>query len=330
MPRNSILVTHGPGEEQRKLLGEALGGSAHLTFLRDLAEDKRGPELGAADILVSWDPAKELRGHEFESLSHVRLLQLLTAGADHLPFSLLPPHIRIASNVGAFAVPMAEHVLAMALALAKRLFVGHSKLAAGEFDQAGRNRMLRGSVAGILGFGGIGRAAARLLRGLDMKIHGINTSGKSAEPVDFIGTLDDLEHVLRAADVVLVALPLTRRTHGLLGSRELSWMKADAILINVARGEIVDERALYEHLKGHPDFMAGIDAWWVEPLRHGEFRINFPFFELPNVLGSPHNSALVPGIMLEATRHGVENILRFLREEPIRGLVRPEDYVSPH
>jgi phosphoglycerate dehydrogenase-like enzyme len=329
MPQNTILVTHGPGEKERKLLGEALGPSADLTFLRDLAEDKRGPALEAADILVSWDPAKELREHEFAALTHVRLLQLLTAGADHLPFSLLPPHLRMASNVGAFAEPMAEHVLAMALALAKRLLVSHAKLAAGEFDLTGRNRMLRGSVAGILGFGGIGRAAARLLRGLEMKIYGINTSGRSPEPVDFIGTLDDLEHVLRFADVILIALPLTLRTKGLLGSRELAWMKADAILINVARGEIVDERALYEHLRGHPNFGAGIDTWWVEPLHHGEFRINFPFFELPNFLGSPHNSGLVPGIMLEATRHGAANILRFLRGEPIKGLVRPEDYVSP-
>jgi glycerate dehydrogenase len=329
MDRQSILVTYGVGEEERKLLEEALGGAAYLAFLRDLSEGERGAALGAANILLSFNPARELREPEFASLRNVRFLQLATAGADHLPFSLLPPHIGIASNVGAFAKPMAEHILAMTLALAKRLLVSHSKLAAGEFDHRTPNRMLRGSVAGMLGFGGIGRAGARLLRRLDMKIYGINTSGQTSEPVDFIGTLADLEHVLRAADVVVVALPLTRRTHGLLGTRELSWMKPDGILINVARGEIIDERALYEHLKEHPNFTVGIDAWWIEPLRHGEFRINYPFFELPNFLGSPHNSAVVPGIMVEATRYAGENVLRFLRGKPIAGLVRREDYVSP-
>ena len=329
MKRQKILVTYGAGEEERKLLEEVFGGPAQPIFLKDLSEGQRGPALGAANILLSFNPTRELREHEFASLSNVRFLQLVTAGADHLPFSLLPPHIRIASNVGAFAKPMAEHILAMTLALAKRLLVSHSKLAAGEFDHRTPNRMLRGSVAGMLGFGGIGRAGARLLRRLDMKIYGINTSGQTSEPVDFIGTLADLEHVLRAADVVVVALPLTRRTHGLLGTRELSWMKPDGILINVARGEIIDERALYEHLKEHPNFTVGIDAWWIEPLRHGEFRINYPFFELPNFLGSPHNSAVVPGIMVEATRHAGENVLRFLRGKPIAGLVRREDYVSP-
>jgi phosphoglycerate dehydrogenase-like enzyme len=327
--RQSILVTYGAGEEERKLLEEVLGGLAHLTFLKDLSEGQRGRALGAANILLSFNPTRELREHEFASLRHVRFLQLATAGADHLPFSLLPPHIRIASNVGAFAKPMAEHILAMTLALAKRLLVSHSRLAAGEFDHRTPSRMLSGLVAGMLGLGGIGRAGARLLQGLDMKIYGINTSGQTSEPVEFIGTLDDLEHVLRSADVLIVALPLTRRTQGLLGSRELSWMKPDAILINVARGEIIDERALYEHLKEHPNFMVGIDAWWIEPLRHGEFRINHPFFELPNFLGSPHNSAVVPGIMVEAIRYAAENVLRFLRGNPIAGVVRLEDYVSP-
>jgi phosphoglycerate dehydrogenase-like enzyme len=327
--RQPILVTYGAGEKERKLLEEVLGGPAQPTFLKDLSEGQRGAALGGAGILLSFNPIKELREHEFPSLRNVRFLQLVTAGADHLPFSLLPPHIRIASNVGAFAAPMAEHILAMALALAKRLLVSHSKLAAGQFDHRTPNRMLRGSVAGMLGFGGIGRAGARLLRGLDMKIYGINTSGQTSDPVDFIGTLDDLEHVLRSSDVVVVALPLTRRTLGLLGSRELSWLKPDAILINVARGEIVDERALYKHLQGHPNFMAGIDAWWIEPLRHGEFRINYPFFELPNFLGSPHNSAVVPEIMVEAARYAAENVLRFLTGKPIAGRVRREDYASP-
>jgi phosphoglycerate dehydrogenase-like enzyme len=325
--RQSIVVTYGAGEGERRVLDEVLGGRAHLTFLEDLSEEQRGPALRAANIMLSFNPTRELREHEFAALRQVRLLQLATAGADHVPFPLLPPHIRIASNVGAFAKPMAEHILAMTLALAKRLLVSHSKLAVGEFDHRTPNRMLSGLVAAMLGFGGIGRAGARLLQGLDMKIYAINTSGQTSEPVDFIGTLHDLEHVLRSSDVVIVAMPLTRRTRGLLGGRELSWMKPDAILINVARGEIIDERALYGHLKKHPTFRVGIDAWWIEPLRHGEFRINYPFFELPNFLGSPHNSAVVPGIMVEASRYAAENVLRFLRGEPITGLVRREDYV---
>jgi phosphoglycerate dehydrogenase-like enzyme len=214
----------------------------------------------------------------------------------------------------------------MALTLVKRLPQNHAKLARGIWNQS-PTRRFNGAVWGILGFGGIGKAIGRLVRALGGRVHGINTSGRSDEPVEFVGTLDDLDVVLAAADVLVIALPLTRRTRALIGRRELELMKPSAILVNVARGAVVGEAALYDHLQSHPDFSAAIDTWWVEPFGAGEFRVDHPFFELPNLLGSPHNSGLVPGILEEATSRAASNILRFLRGEGVTGLVRAEDYV---
>jgi phosphoglycerate dehydrogenase-like enzyme len=326
MPSPHLVVTYEPGSKGRELFDKHLGELAELSFIPDLTAERRMDALAAANILCGWNPPKELRPEEYSRMKELRFIQLLSAGANHVPFSLVPDEVVIASNVGAFAEPMAEHVLAMVLALAKQLFVQHEKLKRGEFDDVASSRMLRGSVCGIIGFGGIGQATARLMRALGARIYGINTSGKSSEPADFVGTLSNLQYVLESCDVIVIALPLNRSTKGLIGSRELAWMKSQAILINVARGDIIEERALYEHLVKEPAFMAGIESWWVEPFSHGEFRTNYPFFDLPNFLGCPHNSAKVPGIMLKATRRALENVVRFLKQEPLRGLVRREDY----
>jgi len=327
MNKHHIVVTHAAGEARRTQLKELFGADAGVSFLVDMPSGLREQTLIEATILVSWNLPKELGPSEFGLLQNVRLIQLLSAGADQVPYAELPRDIMIASNAGAYAEPMAEHVLAMTLALAKGLFREHQKMAWGEFNQAKLNRMLLGSVCGILGFGGIGRAVARLMRSFGVRIHAVNTSGKGDEPVEFIGTLKDMKQVLAASDIVVISLPLTRTTRGLIGKRELEWMKPDAILINVARGAIVDEQALYEHLVRRPGFMAGIDAWWSEPFAQGEFRVNYPFFTLPNFLGSPHNSAMVPGMSGEGARRAAENIKRFLKEEPVAGVIRREDYL---
>src|SRR3546814_2122083 len=107
--------------------------------------------------------------------------------------------------------------------------------------------MLAGGVCGILGFGGIGAATAKLMRGVGMRVHAINRRGAGHEAVDWMGTPDRLDELLAAADVLVLSLPLTPATAGTIGARALGLMKPDAILVNLARGEIVDEDRSEEH-----------------------------------------------------------------------------------
>lgn len=323
-----VLVSHTLDPELRGIFLKALPAGSKAHFLADIPAGKRAEALGRAEVVLTWNPVKEFDAEEFGLLANVRLFQVLTAGADHLPFRSLPKRAVIASNAGAFAAPMAEHILGMALALAKRLCVNNAKLARGEFDQETKNRIFRGLTLGILGYGGIGKAAARLMSAFEVKTLAVNRSGRTSDPVEFAGTLDDLEYVLKKSDMLLIAMPLTKSTRGLLGARELSLMKPDAILINAARGAIIDEGALYRHLAGNPDFLAGMETWWIEPAMDGEFKVHYPFFDLPNFLGSPHNSAVVPGIMRDVVRMAGENVACFIQGKKIAGEVRREDYIE--
>jgi phosphoglycerate dehydrogenase-like enzyme len=166
------------------------------------------------------------------------------------------------------------------------------------------------------------------MQALGMKVYGINRSGTADMPVDFIGRITDLKKVLPPSDVVVVTTPLNRETRDLIGRKELEWMKANAILINVGRGEVINQEALYDHLKSRPTFRAGIDTWWSEPADRGKLALDFPFFELPNIIGSTHCADYIPGAIARATKQALENVKRFLLGEDIRGVVDRNDYIE--
>jgi phosphoglycerate dehydrogenase-like enzyme len=105
-------------------------------------------------------------------------------------------------------------------------------------------------------------------------------------------------------------------------------MKSDAILINVGRGDVIDQRSLYEHLASNPDFRAGIDTWWSEPGSGEDFILEYPFCQLSNFIGSPHNADHVPGAMLHATQLALANVKKFLLGEDIRGVLNRDDYIN--
>jgi phosphoglycerate dehydrogenase-like enzyme len=323
-----VLVTFEADDGLRGIITGVLGDVAEVAYLGDAGDPDRVAELARADVLLASVPDEELHEDEWSAVSGARFLQIVSAGVEHVPFARLPRTLLVAGNVGAYAEPMAEHIVAMILALAKRLGPAHDELRRGVFDQDRPSRELRGTTCAILGLGGVGRATLPLLRALGMRVLAVTSRGVTEADVDFIGTLDDLETVLRGADVVVLSLPLTRHTRGLIGSRELAWMRPDAMLINVARGPIVHEEALYRHLVDHPDFMAGLEVWWDEPFTDGRLRVGHPFLELPNVLGCPHNSGIVPGWLEVGVRRAAENVRLFLLGRDFAGLARPEDYVT--
>ena len=327
--KKNILVTYAPGEEERDIYREVLEDIANVHCLAGKTGNERIELLNGAEVVIALSfSQKEIDPTEIPRLENMRFVQLIYAGADNIPFVHISADITLASNAGAFAEPIAEHVLALTLALAKNLFAKYKLLCEGRFDRSGFNRQLRDGICGIIGLGGNGRKIAGIMRAMGMKVYGINRSGKTEAAVDFMGTVTDMKKVLQAANVVVVTPPLTRETRNLLGKKELTWMKPDAILINVGRGDVINQQALYTHLESNPDFRAGIDTWWSEPTGKDAFNLDYPFFDLPNIIGSPHVADHVPRSMPHATRIALENVRNFLMGKDIRGVLNRNDYLD--
>ena len=322
MPHN-ITVTYHATDEEKSVIYDILAGE-NLFLLQDVKDIKEKQKiLLETDILLSWNPTLELKDIEINVLQNLQFVQLLSAGYDHLNFNYFSKKTIIASNQGAYAKPMAEHALAMILALAKKLTKYHNLLSKGVFDQLNSvTRYIHGSNLGIIGYGSIGKETAKLMQPFDVNVYAINTSGKTDDDVAFIGTLQDLDIVLKNSDILLISIPLNKETQALIGKRELELMKSDAILINVARGDIIIEKDLYEHMRTHPEFSAGIDAWWIEPFKYGKFEIHYPFFELTNFIGSPHNSSVVPNSLIDGAKQAAINVKQFINKEAIKGLIK--------
>ena len=185
-----VVVSYRANEREKGVIHSELGDISNIRYLADLKTHRRASALGKADVILSKSLAKaEIELEEAACLQNTRLIQLIFAGADKVPFAAIPENITVASNVGAFAIPLAEHVLAMVFCLAKSILPKHLQLSKGHFEQSGYNKELRGGICGIIGMGGNGAAIARLMKAVGMQVHGINRSATSSHPLDFIGGL---------------------------------------------------------------------------------------------------------------------------------------------
>jgi phosphoglycerate dehydrogenase-like enzyme len=323
-----VAVGYQADEDFAKINSEVLADTADIVYTFGLDDTGRAQAIREVDALLAYELPREIPAGALDDHGKLSFVQFLSTGVDSVDFTQIPDALTMACNAGAYAGAVSEHALAMTLSLAKRLPQRHAALAAGRFDKWSPALTLNGATCVILGFGGIGTTTARFMRAFGARICAVTRTGQTTEPADVTASISELDKVLPAADVLVIALPLTLATRGLIGARQLGLMKSNAILVNVARGPIIDQAALYEHLRTHQDFTAGIDTWWAEPTGDAPFRTDYPFLDLPNVLGSPHNSSIVAAAMTSAARLAAINVRRYLRGEPVTGIIRRADYVA--
>jgi len=185
---------------------------------------------------------------------------------------------------------------------------------------------LAGKTIGILGYGRIGQAVARRARAFDMKICAVRQDVRRSveDNVAFLGGPEATDEIIGQSDYVLIAMPATDATIGLMDRRRLGLMKSTAFLINVARAEIVDEDALYDALAKRSIAGAVLDVWYHYPRETGPTRpATRPFHELPNVLMTPHVSGWTDGMIDTRARLIAENIRRVAFGETPLNLVDP-------
>ena len=266
-------------DEYRRTALESLG--MELTFHKDERIPVENPEQFEAVICNGLFTFQDIA-----AFTNLKYIQLTSAGMDRVPMDYIRSNgITIRNAAGVYSVPMAEWTVLRLLELYKNApaLLDHQGAARWEKDRSWLE--LAGQTACIVGFGAYGMETAKRLKAFGMNILAVNRSRKDNPFVDQWYPLDGLDEALAKANVVVLAIALTEETRDLMDRERLENMKANAVLINAARGGLVDEEALVEvlntgHLSG-----AALDVFRTEPLPETS-----PLWHHPKVLVSSHNS----------------------------------------
>ncbi len=307
--RPQIMLDNAPDDLEVTVVDPALSDAEKIELCRD------------ADALVTSDLSVDV----LRECPKVKLIQTLSAGYDRLDLeAILEMGIPVANNGGANAISVSEQTLALMIGISRNLMA--------QWDSTTRQRQWRSNLyqtdlsevtdktVGIVGLGRIGKQVAKRLTGFDTRTiyHDLvdipeeTQRELKAEPVGF-------DELLETSDIVSLHVPLTRRTRGMMSDREFGMMKTSAFLINLCRGPVVDEAALYRALTDGQIAGAGLDVLEVEPTPAEN-----PLFDLDNVIITPHMAGQSQETALRAAHFAYGNILRVLSGEEAESLVTPE------
>jgi phosphoglycerate dehydrogenase-like enzyme len=311
-----LLVLTAPGDTNIPLLAE-LRQMATIVVgdsVREFAKTAAG-----AEIVFNWSASLALLRDVFLMSHNLRWIHSRSAGLEQSLFTeLIESDVILTNGSGVFSPSLGEFALAAILYFAKDFRRMIRNQMAGAWEQFDIT-MISGQTVGIVGYGSIGRAVAARARAMEMKVLALRRSaGQSRQDslVDRLYEPGQLSEMLSQSDYIVVALPLTPPTRGLIGEREFAVMKKNAVLINIGRGPTIDEPALIQALSENRIRGAALDVFDEEPLPPGH-----RFYSMENVLLSPHCADHTPEWLDDAMRFFLSQLEWFKRGETLLNIV---------
>lgn len=288
---------------------------------RDKGEDGLVPLIEDADIVVG-DFTFQMPITE-KSLNHAKKLKLIqqpSAGYQQIDVEAANKlNIPVANTAGANAPSVAEHTVMLVLALLKNVMKAHAATTSGKWPQLElASYELKGKNVSILGMGRIGKEVVRRFKSFEVNLCYYDKYRLTEEQEKEMGiTYKPFPDILKSSDVVTIHVPLTKETEGWLGEKELGMMKSGAVLVNVARGGIVNEAALAEAVKKQKLFGAAADVFEKEPIE-----LPNPLAGVNNLILTPHVAGVTSESRMRIIQDAMTNIGRVLRGEHPQDLVR--------
>ncbi|NHJ41129.1 MAG: hypothetical protein FK731_13945 [Asgard group archaeon] len=323
----SVLFIWDVRDELQEYLTKGLNGFSNIKLIFPENNEretffKYAPEV---DIIVGWRPTKEL----LEKAEKLQLYINPGVGVQHL-IELFKEANKtrkiILCNGHGNTYFTAQHALALLLALTNKIIPHHNWMVKGEWrkgDTDAKSIPLRFREIGLLGYGAINTKLHKFLSGFDVNFHVLKRDWDRKRIDEFPTPIkkynqSELHQFLKNIDVLFVAIPLTSKTYGIIGKKELETLGSESLLVTVARGEVIEEESLYKALNNKTIAGAAIDVWYnyrPEPDEKGiKFPSKFPFYKLDNVILSPHRGAS-PMDDLKRWDEVIENIKRYARGE---------------
>ncbi len=328
MDKVKVVVMTPVSDESLKLIA-GVSPRVNMIVASDLFRQERKGDAEAGKKLDAILADAEVVFGRFELEQNVttrapklKWIQTMGAGVNrYLTKELIQSPIVMTNASGIHATPIGEYIVTMMLMLTKDIPLYYQRQQKKEWKKTDVG-VLRDKTVGIVGLGNIGREAARLSKAFGAKVVSMHRSakvGERARYVDIMLPRERLTELLKQCDFVVLSVPLTAETKNLISERELRAMKPSAYLINIARGDIVDEPVLIRALKEHWIAGAALDVFSKEPLpKESEL------WELPNVILTPHVAAQTPEQDWLATQLFADNLRRYLQGKRLRNIVNKQ------
>lgn len=291
-----------------------------VTFTRVSSREEADRAIPEADVVYGWAVNRD----NFHLAKRLRWIQVTAAGVTPLMFpALVESDVILTNGRGLHSVAMAEHAIGVMLMFVRKLHIARDYQNVRHWAQdvmwadPPPFGTLVDATLGLVGLGSVGGEIATRARAMGMRVIAVRRNPESdGTPADEVWGPDRLGDLMEASDFVILTPPLTDATRGMIGAAEIGRMRPHAVLVNLGRGALVDEKALTQALSTHRIAGAALDVFEKEPLPRDK-----PLWVMPNVIATPHISGLGPDYWARAVDLFRRNLERFLRDEPLENVV---------